>query len=86
MTCAMATHIHGTTRMTQMKKYGFRQCDIKSAYLNTEMTLETVAKTERKFRRVAEMRGAEAETMVEMNKEHKWWEDGVTCNFSITCK
>ena len=78
MTCAIAAHIRGSMTLAQRADHRFRQCDIKAAYLNAEMTLETDAKTERQFRRVVEMRGAEAETMVEMNKKHKWWGDGVT--------
>ena len=78
MTCALAAHIRGTMTTAQRTEYRFRQCDIKAAYLNAQMTLEMDAKTERQFRRVVELRGAEAETMVEMDKKHKWWGNGVT--------
>ena len=78
MTCTIAAHIRGYMTLAQRTDHRIRQCDIKAAYLNAEMTLETDAKTECQFRRVVEMRGAEAETMVEMNKKHRWWGDGVT--------
>ena len=69
MTSALAAHIHGTMTMAQRREYRFRQCDTKAAYLNAQMTLETDAKTGRKFKRVVEMRGAEAETMVSQSNK-----------------
>ena len=78
MTCVLTAYIRGTLRIAQKKEHRYRRCDIIAAYLNAQMTLETNTKTERKYGRVVEMRGAEAETMVEMNKEHKWLGDGVT--------
>ena len=64
--------------MPQDSDFRGRRADVKSAYLHAEHDREQDAESGEPFRRIIQVRDAEADTMERLNRVHKWWEDGET--------